>query len=124
MTTRVLGSEDWPILAETDLGRVLPLLEPAANEIRVVATFDETGELAGCWAALRMVHLEGVWVAPAHRGKAAVARQLRAAMRDVGATWGVTSALTAADTTAIEMLIRRHGGHALPATFVLPLGKG
>ena len=46
MTARILPVEEWPVVADTDLGSVLPLLSTCANDVRVMAVFDDQGELA------------------------------------------------------------------------------
>ena len=120
MTTRVLPMEDWPILNGTELGAVLPLLEPCASDVRVMAVFDADGCLSGCWAALKMAHVEGVWVDDAHRGKAGVQRALLRGMRDALVAWGVTSAITGAADSAIQSLLSKNGRAVkLPDCYVL-----
>ncbi len=119
MTTHLLPVSDWFVVADTELGSVLPLLTTCANDVRVMAVFDETGELAGCWAALKMTHVEGVWTAEQHRGKGGVQRALLRGMRGVLDEWGVTSAITAATDSAVKSLLMKHGAQPLPECFVL-----
>lgn len=122
MITHLLPVEDWRIVADTDLGRVLPLLTSCADDVKILAAFDDSGELVGCWGALRMVHVEGVWVTPRLRGKASVQRRMMRAMKEAIAPWGVSSAVTGATERSVEALIMAHGGTKLPPTYVFPLG--
>jgi hypothetical protein len=111
---------DWWVLADTELGAVLPMLTPCADLIHVLAAFDAEGEFAGCWAALRMVHAEGVFIMPKHRGKTAVQRALWKGMKRVAREWGVTSVITAATEPTVKSLVQKRGT-PLPASFVLEL---
>ena len=82
-------------------------LDPARS---VVVVVEDGAELVGCWALVQVLHAEGVWVAPAHRGRASVARRLMlgtlAAARELGAKAIVTGALT----DDVEHLLTDHLG--------------
>ena len=79
MTGRLLPPEEWPRLAGTLLEGVWPSLKPDRDVVRVV---EQDGEIIGCAALLALWHLEGAWIAPAHRKRAAVGRRLWAEMRE------------------------------------------
>ena len=124
MTTRVLPPEEWEKLAGTELDAARPFLNPAETLVLVV---EEDGQIVGSWAAMRHVHLEGVWVHPDHRGRGAVAAHLLKAMgAAVAATFGVSVAWTAAENEDVAHLITGHlNGTELPGRhFVVPIGAG
>lgn len=74
MRDRVLPVDEWPRLTPTLLGQSWPYLDPATSQVVVVE--DDEGAIIGCVSLVRVWHLEGVWIAPAHRGKASVGRRL------------------------------------------------
>jgi hypothetical protein len=113
MTARILPRAEWPRLADSELGPVLPVLP---EDTRIVVVEDLDGTIVGCWAAIRYVHIEGLWVAPAHRRRGRVLGRLAAAMRRVVEAWGAEAALTHAIDPAIADLLRRRGACALPGT--------
>ena len=121
MTDRELPPQEWPRLSHTGLGPVLPVLDPRYTKVAVVE--DEEGTIVGCWAALLLVHAEGLWVAEPYRGRTVVARRLWRAMRRVVGPWGAHRVVTGADTPTIAALLEGHGV-ALPPQYVLPLVKG
>lgn len=121
-TTRLLPFEEWPKLAGTELETVWPVVNP--RDARIVVVEDASGVIVGCWAALRYVHAEGVWIDPAHRGRGRVAahllKGLQAAMEDFGATAAWTTSLT----PAVSVLAEHLGGRQLPGThYVFPVGR-
>jgi len=122
MTTRILSVDEWSLLDGTELGSVLPLLTTCAHRVKVIAVFDDDGELSGSWAGLLMAHAEGVNVSEKHRGKSGVQRALLRAMKAVLAEWGVTSAITGSSDSAVTSLLTKKGRAVkLPDTYVLEL---
>ncbi len=115
MTTRILPPDEWPRLIGTELETVWPHLPQDRCQVIVV---ERDGEIVACWMVMTMLHLEGVWIAPAYRKSGSVARRLIAKMRElVGCQVAVTSALTPEVRTLIEKL----GGTLLPGEhFALP----
>jgi len=102
MTTRVLPPAEWPRLLGTELETVVPVL-PEDAEVLVV---EHDGAIVGCWALYPLLHVEGVWVAPEHRGRGGVFRRLLTGMRTLvhghgrevvqtGALWGDEGAVVA-----------------------------
>lgn len=71
MTTRILPKSEWGRLWETDLPALLQKAPDA--DVYVV---EEAGRVVGCVAALRVTHLEGLWIAPEYRGNAGLGRRL------------------------------------------------
>lgn len=73
MHSRVLPLEERHRVADTPLFHM-----PEAMDLIVVETPD--GTILGGIGVGTAVHVEGVWIAPAHRGRAAVGRQLQTAV--------------------------------------------
>ena len=121
-TSRILPVDEWPKLATADPIGVWPLLRPEDTQVVVVECGDR---IVGIWLALRIVHAEGVWIDPAHRGAFGVVRRLLAGMRSAARTWGASVVWTGAKDgdTAIVELITKLGGSPIPMTsFRLPMG--
>lgn len=119
MTTRILPREEYPRLAGTELEAVWPTLPEGA----AVLVVEEDGQIVGCWAAFLVAHVEGVWIAPEHRGRGGVARRLLVGMRrTLVETFGATGALTGAMTDDVRALLARLGATKLPGDhYALPL---
>jgi hypothetical protein len=115
---RILPPEEWPRLAGTEAETVWPRLNPENTQILVV---EEDGRVVACWAFLRVVHAECLWVAPTHRGAFSVARRLLRGLREIAAGWGVEKVITGSVSPQVTGLIRQVGGVPLPCeSFVLP----
>ena len=91
--TRILPPEEWGRLEGTELETVWPVLSPTDAQIVVV---EDGPAIVGCWAVIRYVHVEGIWIAPAYRGRFAVGRRLWRAMGQVARAWGASAVWTAA----------------------------
>ena len=120
MTTRVLPFSEWNRLKDTDFPIVLPHVSEADLEVFVVE--DEHGQIVGAWGEMR--RLEGLWIHPDHRKKAAVGRRLFYGMREhlraKGVNWITTGAM---DDTVRELL---HAINAVPIpgdSYFLPIGS-
>lgn len=118
MTIRILPRDEWARLAHLDIGQFLPACVPDSLTVLVV---EHDGEIVGCWAAVTILHAEGVWVHPDHQKKGSVARRLWLGMRGLVARMGASSVVTGAIDPAVEALILKHHGQALPPAFVLPV---
>lgn len=105
MTSRILPQDEWHRLSGTDLPKALPYVKPEDAQIVVV---EHDGEIVGAWGVLRIVHLEGVWIAPAYRGRGSVARRLLAATLKAAQAWAGSWAMTGADTDDVRRLIEKH----------------
>jgi len=111
MTTRILPPDEYPRLAGTELETVWPTLPDGA----AVLVVEQDGEIVGCWAAFLLAHVEGVWVAPAHRGKTSVARRLLVGMRrTLAEQFGASGALTAAVSDDVRGILDGLGATKLP----------
>jgi hypothetical protein len=105
---RILPPDDWPRLAGTELEQVWPLLDPTGAIVVVVE--DAAGMIIGCWSLIPYLHAEGVWVHPAHRQRAAVAKRLIHATVNAARATGATSVMTTALTPAVAQLLTHHLG--------------
>lgn len=109
MTTRELPAHEWSRLTETEIPAVLPYMDPRDVRIMVVEDGDR---IVGAWAVLRVVQLEGVWIAPEYRTRVSVARRLLIGTLDLArqvaplAQW----VYTGADTPAVARLLTKHLG--------------
>lgn len=120
MTARVLPPEEYGRLAETETRFAEAM--PAGGIVVVIE--DETGAIVGSWAAFPVLHVEGLWIAPAYRRAGGVGRRL---LRAMGAAvydlFGLSRVVTYAVTPEMEALIVRRGGVAIPGrSFMVPLG--
>lgn len=121
--TRLLPADEWHRLTETDFPQILPYLGPEDISIVVV---EHDGQVVGCWGVMPMIHLEGVWIHPAYRTKASVARRLVAAtwahLRTLAPRW----VMTAATTDAVRTLLTRHLGaqHVPGDSYAIPMHGG
>ncbi len=118
MTARELPVEEWGKLAHLDLGLLLPACDPQAATVLVV---EQDSQIIGCWAAITILHAEGIWVHPDHRKKASVVRRLWTGMHRIAERLGVSSIVTGAADPSVRALIERHQGQELPPAFVMPL---
>lgn len=119
MTTRLLPPAEWDRLQGTELGPVAQILPETA---RVIVVEDEAGAIVGCWSVFQVVHVEGLWIAPANRGKGSVARRLLVEMRKQARDFGARAVMTAAITPDVRALIESVGGSQVPGEhFVMPL---
>ena len=117
--SRILPFAEYPRLNGTELGPVWPLLRPDDAFVTVVEQGDQ---IVACWALMRVWHLEGAWIHPAHRKKTAVARRLWVGMRRLAARLGVRSAMTAAVSDDVRAILKTAGATKLPGDhFLLPL---
>lgn len=91
-----------------------------AERTWVIVVEDDTGAIVGCWALFTVCHAEGLWIAPAHRGKASVGRRLWRRVWDVVRGTGSRSFVTAAIDPQIHALLSNRAV-ALPQEYVVCL---
>jgi hypothetical protein len=103
VTTRVLPVEEWATLKDNDLATTVAYLNPENTQVVVV---EDNGEIVGCWAVLRLVHVEGLWIAPSHRKRASVVRSLFVAMCDAVRRFNTTTVMTGVMTDDVRRLLR------------------
>ncbi len=121
MTSRILPRAEWSRLQGMDLANVLTYLDAPTVETQIAVVEDDAGAIIGCWAALRVIHAEGVWIAPAYRGRPGVARRLWRQMGVIAAGFGVQSVVTAAIDDQTKALLDRQRAIPLPQEYVLCL---
>lgn len=109
--TRILPREEWPRLVGTELETVWPLLDPATTRIVVV---ERTGAIVGCHALFIALHAEGLWLAPAERGRSSVAGRLWKAVQANVRAMGSRGFLTAAVDDTVRGLLAHVGATQLP----------
>lgn len=116
MRTRTLPPDEWHRLSDTDIPSVLPYVSPDQFEVVVV---EDNGEIVGAWAVWRVVHVEGLWIAPAHRGKGSVAKRLYHATMEAAKKWTPEWVMTMAPNPHVRSLVEHIGGVPIPGeTFV------
>lgn len=119
MNTRLLPRDEWYRLANTELESMTPYLPPDAD---VLVVEGDTGDIVACWALYSQPHVEGVWVAPAHRGRGGAARCLLRGMRDLLHARGAKAAITGAVSDDVRRLLEGLGATRLPGElYVLSL---
>ena len=110
MTVRLLPREEWDKLAGTELESIAPHLPPDAH----VVVVEDGDTLAACWALYRLVHAEGVYVAPAYRKNPRVARRLLFGMTQTASAMGAAVVQTAAVSDDVASMALRLGAFELP----------
>jgi len=110
MTTRILQPEEYGRLAGTELEAVVPYLPADA----LVVVVEDGAEIVGCWAVYSLVHVEGVWIAPSHRGRSSVARRLLRGMMRAARAFGARAVCTAALDVEVATMLRKLGANELP----------
>ncbi len=118
MTTRVLPTGEWSILADTDFGPILTRLNPAATTIIVA---EDEGDLIGCWGLITFAHVEGLWIAPSHRKRGRVLVRLWDAMRALATGRSIDVVYTGALCGEVERLLESRHAERLPPMYALPL---
>lgn len=106
MTTRILPVSEYRRLVGTELETVWPHL-PAEAQVIVV---EDGPQIVGCWAVFPLVHVEGLWVHPDHRGKVSVGRRLLAQMVATAREMGAQAVNTAAVSPEVAAMIESCGG--------------
>lgn len=105
MRTRILDRADWGRLTGTELENLYPVLPDGAQVVIVEAS----DQIIGCWAVYPLVHVEGCWIAPAHRGKGSAARRLLAGMRETARSMGARAVSTAACSEDVAHMLDKLG---------------
>lgn len=121
LRARLLSVAEWPAkLAGTELEAVWPHLDP----LRAIVLAVEDGDrLVACWALFAQWHVEGLWIAPEHRGKGGVARRLWRLLKQTAARLGIRTVATAACSDEIRTLLAHAGAAQLPGDhYVLTVG--
>lgn len=116
LTTRLLPFAEWGRLVGTELAHLatLPADIPGIGVV-VVESTDDLGppEIVGCWAAIRTLHVEGLWLTP-DSPSTSVARRLFIAMMQLLRNQGVPEAVTNAADAHVEGMLEKIGGRPVP----------
>lgn len=112
MTSRILPPAEWSRLAGTEAETIWPVVDRETT--RVVVVEDEAGEIVGCHVLWQVWHLDGLWIAPAHRGKAGVARRLWATVQRTARALGARAVMTTAIDDRVRTLLGHVGAVPLP----------
>lgn len=107
--TRVLPIEEWDRIKDLEISSLLPYARPEDVQIVVVEDGDA---IVGCWGVFRITHVEGLWIDPAYRLKASVARRLLLMTKDVARAWRARWVMTGARDDTVRALLATYG--ALP----------
>lgn len=79
MIARILPPEEYHRLVGTAIDEVWRVIPPTAK----VVVVEDGDQIVGCHLLLPVIHAEGLWIHPAHRGKGSVARRLWSAVQRV-----------------------------------------
>lgn len=112
MTTRLLPPEEWARLEGTLTGASWRRLDPEQAQVLVC---EDHGTIVASAALFQVWHLEGLWVAPAYRGRVALGRRFLRGLQALLDAHRVTEVLMMATTTTSAKLCRTFG-HALALT--------
>ena len=123
MTSRCLPPAEWSRLEATAGSALAPAWRALPTAVTVVVVEDTQGAIVGCWSLFACWHVEGVWVAPAHRKRGIVAKYLLEQMRSEVRQREVAGVITHAATPEVATLIETLHGVRLPGDpYAVPLG--
>lgn len=106
-------------MAGTEAEALWPHLDPVNAQVLVV---EHEGRIVGTWTALRVVHLECVWIDPEYRSRFGVVKRLLRGVREIAAGWGVRSVVTSAMSDQVRALVASLHGSPLPGDhYVMPM---
>lgn len=114
MNARILDASEWDKLAHTELPVLLPHMRP--EDTMIVVVEDDAGAVVASIAALRVTHLEGLWIDPAHRN-GGVGRALIRALLPLARCWGGSWAIGGAASDTMRDFLTRVGAVKIPAEF-------
>jgi hypothetical protein len=117
MTTRVLPAAEWDRLEGTELDGLADRL--SGDRAVVIVVEDSDGRIVGCWAAIWALHIEGLWVAPDHRGKAAVLRRLVHSLNTETAQAGISAVVAGVRDERMRDIASTALGKPLPGQLVV-----
>lgn len=103
-TSRVLPAPEWErLIGLTFAEHGLP--DP---DLTTVVVVEQGDRIVGVWVAMTAVHLEGLWVDPAHQGTTVAGRLLRQ-MREFLQTHGITISFTIIADPQVMVLAHKAG---------------
>jgi hypothetical protein len=111
---------EWPRLVGTELETVWPHFNPSSTIISAVE--DELHAIIGCWAFVLVPHAEGLYIAPEHRGKGAVAKLLKSSMKQIAKSYGSKTIYTSSCDPNVARLLTHLRALKLPGDhYVVPV---
>jgi hypothetical protein len=103
----------------TEAEAIWPTLDPATASIVVV---EDDGQIVGCHVLYYVLHADGLWIHPDHRGKTSVGRRLWAGVQRLVRAHRVPGLVTAAIDERVCGLLTHVGAVPLPGQhFVIPM---
>lgn len=123
MKARILQPEEWGKINAPAIPETLIYTEP--KEIAVIVVEDDDGKVVASICAMRVTHLEGLWIAPEYRKHPGVFRALKrltyAVPRVRGERWVFGGAADGDELMA--SICERLGGKMMPLKFyAMPVG--
>jgi len=119
-TSRELPRAEWDRLDETplkDIWRGLP-------ETAVVLVAEVDGVIVGHAVVLPVLHVEGLWIDPAHRREGGVWWALLDQQTETVRRLGESSAVVSVESDAMKNLARVMGAERIPGElYLMPLGR-
>lgn len=106
----MLQKDEWDRLSETELPCLLEKVRPEDAEVLVV---EDGTRIVGCVAAIRVTHLEGLWIAPEYRGNVGLGRRLIRGARDVAGRWEASWVWAGAASDCMRSVLERLGAARL-----------
>jgi acetyltransferase (GNAT) family protein len=120
LRSRELPPDEWHRLTGTELGLVHEHLSP--QSCRVVVVEDDDGQIIGCWSLQAWLHVEGIWIHPAHQKRGGVFRALFRTMKGWVREAGARGVLTGSLSAEIDSFLQRLGASKLPgSTYAWPI---
>lgn len=108
MTGRVLPREEWHRLTDEDRTFLV-----AAGDEAGVFVVEDGPKIVACVKALRVTHLEGLWIDPAYRGNASLGRKLIRGAEEIARSWPSKWVWAASASACMTSVLDRLGGRRL-----------
>lgn len=105
MVTRLLPTTEWHRLQGSEVGKALPYHN--RDDVQIIVVEDE-GQIVAMWAVLKVVQLEGVWIAPAYRKRGTVAKRLLDRTMAVARAKAPYFAFTGSQSADVSQLLEKH----------------
>jgi hypothetical protein len=119
MTRRLLPREEYGRLVGTYLE---PLIDAFPPDTDVIVVEDDAGQIVGCSSLFARDHVEGTWIAEAHRDHPAVFWSLLHGIKATAHQRGSARVLTASmDDRMTDFLGRMHAEPLPGVHFVWPI---
>jgi hypothetical protein len=121
MTRRVLPRAEYARLVGTYLE---PLIDHFPDDADIVVVENDEGLIVGCSSIFARDHVEGTWIADAHRDTPAVFWSLLQGIKQTAKRRGSARVLTASMDDRMTLFLERQHATPLPGLhFVWPLTR-